>query len=528
MSMKQTPSPSGSPRRGVATLVVLLLIAVAMAVSYAAMRSQGTAVRIQQNASLHALARQAAATGMAVAIKRMHTADWEGVDTALTGSLDAHQGYRVTFETGDPSLALGDDDYDDWPYRVTLLSTGTAADPEEPSRTATHRIRAVLRLVPRSLSTEPGAWEEMVTHAMYQWTGGLFQVNVPARIEGAVRIQRKLELARDYLWPDEARKQYCADLNKMRRAASGSDASALGDCRPFTGTLLLPYKDEYWWLQEWGLIDFLNVKMEIPTDHRAPATPAGWSHPGELTSYRLYPGGKSYSVPAIPRDLVNVKLAPDPISNPLGVFYRNGEVSLCDDVEVHGTLITALGGDLLVQGRDVRARPVDLPPLQGKTEPVRLPTLIVGDDLRFQAGSESQLRGVLAAWDDFEIEEAPQDDISANVEGTVIAKNVLVRGRSDWFKTDSWWKDQYDDFKDQWDDDDAAPIPHFPLWLRENHGLNPVPQTVLKPASATARYHWKNWNDPLYIPDHERGDVGLRWDLLEWTDSPQKPPQDQE
>ena len=123
---------------------------------------------------------------------------------------------------------------------------------------------------------------------------------------------------------------------------------------------------------------------------------------------------------------------------------------------MRGTLVTASRGHVWFGWRGVQVTPVDLPLLHGSTEPVRLPTVIAGGDVRVSAESDAQLSGVLAAWGDFEIGAArPYDD-----------KN-------------------------------------------------------------SAKYHWKNWNEPLYLP-HADDDGGLRWDLLEWTDSPQKPPQDQE
>ena len=173
-----------------ALLVVMLLISMTLGLSYAAVRSQHTAFQIQRNSDRRLLARQAAASGLTMALKKMHTADWAGVDTTLTGSLGTYEGYQVTYRTGDPSLASGDADYEDIPYRVTLLSTGLAADPDNPKHIARHQIRAVVRLVPRALGGEPNGWEKMTSYTVYQWDdgGGDFIVDVPIRVEGPVRI----------------------------------------------------------------------------------------------------------------------------------------------------------------------------------------------------------------------------------------------------------------------------------------------------------------------------------------------------
>ena len=39
-----------------------------------------------------------------------------------------------------------------------------------------------------------------------------------------------------------------------------------------------------------------------------------------------------------------------------------------------------------------------------------------------------------------------------------------------------------------------------------------------KPDATPARYHWRNSQDPVYVADPNDG--GLRWDLREWTETP--------
>jgi hypothetical protein len=42
---------------------------------------------------------------------------------------------------------------------------------------------------------------------------------------------------------------------------------------------------------------------------------------------------------------------------------------------------------------------------------------------------------------------------------------------------------------------------------------------VVKPNPTAVRYHWHNWNNPVFVADPSDG--GLRWELLEWTENPQ-------
>jgi len=57
-------------RRGMALLMVLLLLSLTLGLSYAAMRSQATVSMIQRNSDRRASARQDAITGLSVALKR--------------------------------------------------------------------------------------------------------------------------------------------------------------------------------------------------------------------------------------------------------------------------------------------------------------------------------------------------------------------------------------------------------------------------------------------------------------------------
>ena len=163
-------------RRAIATVVVLLLISITLALSYSIMRSQSTNIRIQQNSERRTVTRQSARSvalmGMKVALAEMYTADWAddatGVSLGLKAQVNTYQRYEVTYATGDPTLDSDDEDYEDWPYRVTLLSTGYAADSENPSNEWTHQIRAVVQLVPRYLSDEPADWAEIKKYTLFQ------------------------------------------------------------------------------------------------------------------------------------------------------------------------------------------------------------------------------------------------------------------------------------------------------------------------------------------------------------------------
>ena len=185
-------------RRGISIVFVLALLAIAMGISYTMLRTQATTLQINTNVMRRDLSRQAAYTGISAALRKMHDSSWAGVGVNLTGTVSATETYEVTFTTGDTSLSPGDADWQEYPYRVTLVSTGTAADQVNASFRTTHRVRAVVQLVRRQLSDDPVLWSGLQNHTIYQWANQTVAVELPVRIEGPVHLQGPLSLFNDY------------------------------------------------------------------------------------------------------------------------------------------------------------------------------------------------------------------------------------------------------------------------------------------------------------------------------------------
>jgi hypothetical protein len=193
--------------RGMAVIVVLAVIAVTMSLAYAMVRTQITTVQIQSNSQRRDLSRHTAMTGINAALRHIQTQAWidaGGVTSTFTGKISDYESYRVTFATGDPQLAAGDDDYDDYPYRVTLTATGTSVDPTNTDLHATHKIQAVVQLVPQQLADQPETWADMQQHdadtpyTVYQWGINQFKMHVPVQVKGAVHLQGAIRLCDNY------------------------------------------------------------------------------------------------------------------------------------------------------------------------------------------------------------------------------------------------------------------------------------------------------------------------------------------
>lgn len=643
-------------RRGAAILVVLLLITITLALSYSLMRWQGTSMQIRGNADLRSKARNAAYFGMRKAIERMQTRQWAGVreyagdqESLFTGMLSTAERYEVTFSTGDPALAEGHPDYDEYAFRVTLVSTGYAADPSDSRREANYRIQAVVRLIPEKLSPQPANWSEMVGYTLCQRASGTFAMNVPFRIEGSVRAQQRIDLAKAgwwlpwYFWSNEVRTAYLLDLKGMGdkllkvslpnlgkgvtikvlawTAAEGA-AVTVGDellkvsagpsivpirspvsgvltkqlvavgqtvtkgqklaeimrnpYLPFTGRLYLPKSQQ----EEYGGRTLLEA-MGIPVVDKTAATLASLAYPSALPTYQIYPGGKVYSAEALPSELRNQtdRYQPNPVSNPLGMFYRSGGLRLYDNVRIRGTVITRgySQDDVTIYGRNVHLEPMDLPLREGSVDvSVQLPMALVGDEFVLSSDARASIAGLLVIGREFRVSEGPQGaseswtlssadaagsliqmlqrrlpQLSASqaarliragcvkIAGTtaqldttmaagqtvvvypyvllsrVLTKDVYVGGRYEWFNWYDWWDRRYEWFQAQ--KTSSSGIAYFPAWLDATEGLVAEPERVLRPDPFAPRYHWwANWNTPIYDFKDDR----LRWELVSWTENP--------
>ncbi len=486
-------------RRGVTVLIVLLLLSITLGLSYAIVRSQTTALQVQQNANVRVSARRAALTGLTVALKEMHTTEWcygDGVNTTLSGPIGDHERYRVTYAAGDPSLA---EDDPDCPYRVTLLSTGTATDPSDPERTSTHQARAVVRLVPRKLADEPHDWDTMQQYTVYQSKKDSFEVDIPCRFEGRVRVQGQLKIGANYPpFDSDAWWGYLLGLKDMLHNNPDDDY------RPFTDSVYLD-EDE----QNRKYVDVLR-DMDVTVNHEGvdEAAHVG-SNPPSQSTYQIYPGGPVYTIPTLDWKVINTTLEPDPTTNPLGIYQRNGTLRIDENVTVRGSVFCT--DDIRVRQGNVHFEPIELPGLHGSDGPVRLPVAYCKNFIVTYFG-QADLTGFLGVFDQFLIEKSP-DTRQFAVTGRLVMSKLLVKERQPWKGVA--WDHRYEDFEDELEE---GGTPYFPVWMADwDRGYDPKPLITFKADPNPVTYHWKNPNDPIYVP--HPNDDGLRWDLLEWTDS---------
>jgi hypothetical protein len=253
-------------------------------------------------------------------------------------------------------------------------------------------------------------------------------------------------------------------------------------------------------------------ELQLTWNDAAISGAAPLSHPGSVTSYQLYPGGKHYDVPNLGSTLRNVTLAPDPETNPLGVFYRWGNLDVRENVNVTGVLIVDANDstpDIEVYGQGVQFHSAALPAIHGSTEVKKLPAAIVKDDLRFYYSGSGEIDGLVMAWGEIGFLWGFQAT-RFTLTGRAITKKFYVEPTWEWYKSNSWWKDRLKSFLSNLTD--SNPSLYFPAWLDRHEDIEPNPRIVVRPPSSGESFHWHDWSNPVFVAHPDDG--GLRWEVL--------------
>ncbi len=488
-------------RAGIAVVMVLGLLAITLALSYSMLRGQVMTAQLQQNFERSIDARYAAQTGMHAALRKLHEADWQGVDVPLHGTIDEHTGYDITYTTGDPSLTSSSPDWQEYPFRVTVRVVGYAEHPDQPTMKSRHTLETVVQLVRRAFNSDPNGWNNIQPYALYQWNNEDLELNLPFRVEGNAFLRGTLRLAQDYP-PSTQRSRYFSDLNLMR-------IQGRGDYRPFSGVLTLRQSQQYS-----SVLNSLHNELGTPTLNTNASSNQPISPPGTVTKYRLYPGGKEYDVPSLQGTygflMHSAAAGPDPLTNPLGVFRSDSWMTFGNNAKITGTLISpGSSSDMSILGTGIEFKGYTLPPLEGSNQNYQLPALVVRDDVRFYGSTGTTIEGLAIVWDQFEILSG-STSTQMNLVGKLVTSGLQVRGRDEWENLSSGsWTSSLVTFLNQilW----FNGTKYYPQWMQQRAGIDYQPQLTVKPSSGV-QYRWQDWSQPVYVKGS--GDTGLRWNIM--------------
>lgn len=503
LALRAGPRARRRECRGLAIILVLAMISMTMAVSYSLLRSQTAQLKSAGGSDLRTEAREAALSGMSAALRKMYQSTWGGADSTITGTLSTSQSYSATYTTGDPAIGVADANAADWSYRVTIDTTGYATDTSISTVPTTYKIQAVAKVVLKQVSANPGIWPTMQNYVIYQTGTDDCTLQLPFRCEGALRFQGSLtNFSTTYPSPSSCRGDYLSDLNEMR-------TRGYGDNRPFTGPLYLPTASTSSTIRS-----LFTSNLGVTVNNLSTTTSTGWSTPSSsMSTYQLYPGGRNYTIPTLATTVSGTTLAPDPRTNPAGLFYRNGDVTLGSNTSITGTIISS--GKVKFTGTNVAVQSYSLPPLDGSTTANQLPAVMATSDVTVGDGSTATVRGTVATFGKFSASAGTQDSLF-DLKGKLICRQMEVLSRSEWNLGSFWWSLAYSWFNSQANDSDGQK--YLPIYM-QNWGMYYPPKiTITGPTGAATAQQWFAAGTPLYIVG--TGDSGMRWSIVRMKENP--------
>ena len=470
-------------------------MSITVAVSYALIRSQFTAVAVTENAGRLQEAQDAAWAGVSYALRQMHSANWTGTGTLERVALNSNQGFTVHYVAGDASLPLDDTTY---PYRVTIDVTGYVAASDVSPETL-YQMRVVVQLVPRKLSDEPASWAAYTGQTLVQWAPDRrTTMEFPARIEGPATLQATLRLFHSYPAGVLPPVVYAQDLGRL-------DADGGPDYRPFTGPVSVGPNTR----SSTGYT-YLNNVMGVPTQPIASGDTPAFSETRVPATYRLYPGGPDYAIPVLASTLRQVVIGPDPRTNPLAVYRVASTLDIGDDVTMEGVLLSG-GYRIRLAGSRVVLKGTELPTLADSTDPFSLPAVATRGEVEVASGADASIQGCVVAETRFHAV-ADTGPTRFTLSGQLLTAELKIDADSAWPTSSSWWNRALSDYDNQ--KKALQGITYFPEFVQIDRGLDPQPQIVIKPVGANDRYHWQDWSQPVFVA--HPNDTGLLWSIVRW------------
>jgi hypothetical protein len=196
------------------------------------------------------------------------------------------------------------------------------------------------------------------------------------------------------------------------------------------------------------------------------------------------------------------------LTNPLGIFYYNGDLTIKSNVTINGSLFCK--GNLTLAGANICFNPVELPGLFGAGTSIRLPAIICKNLTVNSTVSSSSIKGLVAVFNTFTIASASESQ-TFGITGRVISKIFYINQRTPWDSIN--WTNYYYYFLLQ----RYYGIPYFPVYMG-NNSRNPKPLLTIQPDTTSITYHWPTPNASVLAINSIDG--ALRWEIVKWTETP--------
>lgn len=442
---RQTRSTEHFRRRGVSLVVVMIAISMSMALTYAALSSQARGVQVRQNINRQEFARQAAESGAAIALNKLQSTSWSGVATPLSGTLSSDKlgstTYEVTFVTidgqtspsaypagkGKTSLSgsweffnsnsdgLSTNSADSaatatlQAFQLLLRSTGKWQSATDVLDFVTETIEVGVELQPRvpgrpilapdiaqatDVFASSAGYDTIQNYAFFASTGSSSNPSLTLqpgqRIDGPSWLADGVNVFDGPKWNSTVRNEFLQSTGTLFSKTSGG-TTTLSHPHPFGGpvTMVSSFSSS-------ETSDLTKLNVPRVTASGSLTTPSvsfsGWK------TYQLYQGGFSYSAETLTSSTLDGVVLRPSQRNPLGVFHREGSLTIDDNVVIQGTLVCS--GKITFSGNNVIVASVNWRNSAGATLIStgdlfpRLPA-IVANGIQLNSGTRASIEGAV-------------------------------------------------------------------------------------------------------------------------------------
>ena len=545
--MRCPPRPTA--RRGLSLLVVMVALSAAVVVSIAVLHTQEVAVRVAGQSAGILQAQQAAQTGLAAAIAQMQSPTWAGVETPVVGQVTSTAAgtatYTVSFSRvssdGTPAGAVLA------ALHVHLTSVGSWL-PAGQTRPVRRSLVATLRLTPRlpGRTVGPGdvatasdraadlpGFTDAAAYAAFasDSKGKTFTPEPQMRIEGNLWVCNKdsLVLLGDIDWKEPLRSAW---LDWM--------GSAIGQpYAPLAGTVTSYQTPDNSTRDD---LTRLDVSYNTGPKLNLPAFDARQFAPDR--PYRLLAYGFTYNSVAITTSTLSSTTLQPSDSNPLGIFYRDGDLTLGNGVTIRGSLVVR--GKLTITGSGLDLAAVSGPSLASASILSNanlwptLPAILAGDELRVEEAARGTVTGPVLAGDRIKFTAIPTYANETSLPLLTFDGPAITRDFD--FSPPAYWKAlSKEDWKERQQAWENANRPSLPVYLSLQYiwyfrdglfnyygwppyykasGLpyrptllirRPPPDPIGNPVSYACQL-------PLFRPEPAATGGGYRWAVLSWRE----------
>ncbi|MDA1012842.1 MAG: hypothetical protein O3A00_00140 [Planctomycetota bacterium] len=336
-------------------LMVMVTVSTSLILTMTFLRTQTVQVQMSENVSQQDYALQAAQSGAAVALKKMSSPEWQGVDVSLSGvfhqDFAGKSGYTVSFHphavnssaktSFHPSLYL------------TVRSQGSWQSKANSARTVYRTVEVLVHLQPRvtqrdganyavaDAAPNPNDYDAIQQYALFASDTSNSLIFDPGDcIEGNLFVGENIRLFMDPPWKNKIRETLLESIGLELVNTDGSPRYPHPLAGPVTHVRSMSHQ-----MAE----DLKRLRVSSNQVDRTPTLPNRfeWTH---WKTYRLYEGGPLYRAVQLSGYLRNKTYQPSE-QNPLGVFYVEGNCTILDYVTIVGTLLST--GTISILGKDV-------------------------------------------------------------------------------------------------------------------------------------------------------------------------------